>query len=264
MLKPLKIWKNGRKEKMSSIQTCLGILSIHLMLMLSCDSPSTEVEIIVPKYQKDTIVKIPIQIPPFEKNDSSIAVDSILIKRYKNYSFKAKKTSPLNAYQKQLTQKLIDAKTPKEYTNQPPLADTMMDVNGDGYLDLILEYYGLMGTGDKYFHDIYLYHPQKGKYIDSVSLMNPSYYPEKGEITAIYIPHGGASGAKYRWYNYRLDTIEIFLDQMNSIGDSLFSHSYLENRLKGKVTLRTYYRGRFIPKEYQNYLHFSKNMLPDF
>lgn len=73
----------------------------------------------------------------------------------------------------------------------------LLDMNADGYNDLILEYYRPSGVGEKNRVDIYFYDHHRNKFLtEAFSLDNPSYYQDE-RITSYYYGSGGGYACTY-------------------------------------------------------------------
>ena len=85
-----------------------------------------------------------------------------------------------------------------------------IDLNYDGYNDLIIYYYNEKSLRQNL---VYFYSPLDGSFIYNnqlSNLNNPSFFIEKKQITGFYISTGGGNGIKLKWINNTWDTIETF------------------------------------------------------
>ncbi len=89
--------------------------------------------------------------------------------------------------------------------------DTLIDLNGDQLKDILIEYYGLAGSGEKNRIKAYLFDRSSKKFIASAQLeniVNPSFYLDKKIVVGYYVANGGGSATKFRWKGSVLDTLE--------------------------------------------------------
>lgn len=140
-------------------------------------------------------------------------------------------------------------------SNEIPIyaKDTLIDLNGDGFKDLLIEYYGASGTGVKNRIDAYLYDNsrKKLKRCDVLSyLANPTFYFNRKIVVGYYLGNGGGSATKLKWNGLQLDTLEhIDIDVIRKDGRTSFkliSVDYLTQR-KSFKTLET----MDLPEEYK-------------
>jgi hypothetical protein len=83
------------------------------------------------------------------------------------------------------------------------------DMNGDGHKDFVVEGYGMAGTGEKYFNDVYLWnsHGRKFDYIEGLGT-NPYFHSKQGIVTCYYNPLGVWTAEKYRLNWNKLELLE--------------------------------------------------------
>lgn len=83
------------------------------------------------------------------------------------------------------------------------------DMNGDGHKDFVIESYGMAGTGEKYFNEVYLWNPRRSEfdYIEGLG-KNPHFHTKKGVVTCYYNPLGIWSAEKYRLNWNKLEPLE--------------------------------------------------------
>lgn len=130
--------------------------------------------------------------------------------------------------------------------------DTIIDVNGDGYLDLILESYAGAGFGTKYLHSLYLFNPKTKLYTSSFeSFLNVAFFPETKIFTSTYFGEGFISGKKYKWEGLKFMQIEAV-----SMED--YQSCEIKNILEEK-TLLVKNCSKCFPKEYLSYLTLDDN-----
>ncbi|WP_162902816.1 hypothetical protein [Taibaiella koreensis] len=87
--------------------------------------------------------------------------------------------------------------------------DSLIDMNGDGYKDLLVECYGASGTGFKYGATIFLFDRRKNQFRHQrINLPNPTFYFDRKIITAYYVGLGGGYAYTLQWKGAHLDTLE--------------------------------------------------------
>jgi hypothetical protein len=136
--------------------------------------------------------------------------------------------------------------------------DTLIDLNRDGYKDLLIEYYGLAGTGLKNRVIVYLYDNSRKnfRHCGQVSnLANPTFFLDKKMVAGYYVANGGGGATKLRWKGLRLDTLEyIEIDVINKGSETRFE-LIVFNYLTKKRTYQALNMMQ-LPKEY-NYLRYE-------
>jgi len=131
--------------------------------------------------------------------------------------------------------------------------DTLIDLNGDRYKDILIEYYGASGTGLKNRIQVFLFDPFRNKFKESEqlsNLANPTFYFNKKIITGYYVANGGGYATKMKWDHSKFDTLEyIDIEVNNSVKDhpvfTLSSYNYVTKKRQVK-TLSV----MDLPKEY--------------
>jgi hypothetical protein len=103
-------------------------------------------------------------------------------------------------------------------------SDTLIDLNGDGYADILIEYYGLSGTGIKNRIEAHLYDKKTGKFVyheQLSSIINPTFYFFDREVTGYYVSISTGNAERLQWTddNLTLDTLEQFRLNIKSAGD---------------------------------------------
>src|SRR5437868_271333 len=72
--------------------------------------------------------------------------------------------------------------------------DTLIDLNGDNFKDILIEYYGLAGSGEKNRIKVYLYNNFSKRFSECEQLSflaNPTFYFDKKIVTGYYVANGG-------------------------------------------------------------------------
>lgn len=89
--------------------------------------------------------------------------------------------------------------------------DTLIDLNGDDFLDILIEYYGRSGTGLKNRVSVYLYDHSTKKFTHCEqldALATPTFYKNEKIVAGYYLGNGGGHATKLTWNKLRLDTLE--------------------------------------------------------
>gem|GEM_PF-4574847 len=130
--------------------------------------------------------------------------------------------------------------------------DTLIDMNGDGQLDLLIEYYGASGTGLKNGAVIILFNTSTRRFMyeNTIDLPNPTFYFNTNTIVSYYIGNGGGDATKFRWNGYRLDTLEYIDVDIQSASDEFLMTSVIHDYKTGRTSTVTSDRVR-LPAEYK-------------
>jgi hypothetical protein len=99
-----------------------------------------------------------------------------------------------------------------EYVN-----DTIMDVNGDGRKDFVVEWYGTSGCCLKGFSKVYLLRDDMKSFSDQFEFINPTFSPKEHIVRGVNYGHAGYTDMyKYKWTGERVDTIEYVSYQLDN------------------------------------------------
>lgn len=99
-----------------------------------------------------------------------------------------------------------------EYVN-----DTIMDINGDGRKDFVVNWYGVNGCCLKGFSIVYLLREDMKSFSDQFQFINPSFSPKEHMVRGVNYGHAGyTSMYKYQWTGERVDTIEYVSYQLDN------------------------------------------------
>ena len=98
-------------------------------------------------------------------------------------------------------------------------SDTIMDINGDGLKDFVVNWYGSNGCCLKAFTDIYLQRPDRQAFSGMFEFINPTFSPKEGVIRGVGYGHPGQTEMyKYKWNGERVDTLETVEYQKDTDG----------------------------------------------
>lgn len=102
--------------------------------------------------------------------------------------------------------------------------DTLIDVNGDGVEELIIEHYGVAGSGLKYRMDVYHLNDSACKFILNEEINNVANITFNGDyINGFYIGNGGGEASKYKWNGNNAILIEKYvINILNENSDSIW------------------------------------------
>ncbi len=131
--------------------------------------------------------------------------------------------------------------------------DTLIDLNSDGYVDYLNEYYGESGSGEKNRIEVFLYNSKKHDFLrDSLlcCLYNPLFDFKNNRITELYITSESGYYAEYKWVKKKLEKlIEINTEiQMN---DTIFYYNVEEINYKSGEKKK--YTLKHLPQKITNY-----------
>jgi len=131
--------------------------------------------------------------------------------------------------------------------------DTLIDINGDKQLDLLIEFYAASGTGLKNGTLIYLYDKSaKIFWNEPISLPNPTFNFNNYTIVSYYVGNGGGFATELKWRGYRLDTLESIDIDITTTDNKLKVESIIRNYKTGKE-FRTVTNEVKLPKKYNYY-----------
>lgn len=89
------------------------------------------------------------------------------------------------------------------------ITDTLKDVNGDRYNDLLINWISSAGCCLRNYYNVYLYLPNNGGFTSEYGFMNPTFSPKELTILGIEYGHPEEIGLyKYKWNKLKIDTIE--------------------------------------------------------
>ena len=101
-----------------------------------------------------------------------------------------------------------------EYMN-----DTIRDINGDGFNDFVINWYGSNGCCLKAFSNIYLLRPDKKTFSHNFEFINPTFSPREKIIRGVCYGHPGETEMyKYKWNGEKVDTLEYVYYDKNPKG----------------------------------------------
>jgi hypothetical protein len=97
--------------------------------------------------------------------------------------------------------------------------DTIVDVNGDGLKDFVVNGYGANGCCLKAFDDVYLAREDHKTFSKSFQFLNPTFSPLEKIIRGVcYGFAGETSMYKYKWNGERVDTLEYISYEKDEYG----------------------------------------------
>lgn len=101
-----------------------------------------------------------------------------------------------------------------EYMN-----DTIRDINGDGFNDFVVNWYGSNGCCLKAFSNIYLLRSDQKTFSDNFEFINPTFSPKEKIIRGVCYGHPGETEMyKYKWIAEKVDTLEYISYQKSDKG----------------------------------------------
>lgn len=106
-----------------------------------------------------------------------------------------------------------------EQWNLEYMNDTIRDINGDGYNDFVVNWYGSNGCCLKAFSNVYLLRPNKRTFSDKFEFINPTFSPKEKIIRGVGYGHPSETEMyKYKWNGEKVDTLEYVSYQKNDNG----------------------------------------------
>jgi hypothetical protein len=131
--------------------------------------------------------------------------------------------------------------------------DTLRDVNGDGFKDLLIHSYSSCGSAMRNAINGYIYLPKTGYFTRCFDFFNPQFYPDKKlyyEIGYGHPPYLNLS--KYKWIHNRAILVESLE----------YANTFYENKIKNSLQLSRNdkskpIRLKDVPIEYKNLNYFN-------
>lgn len=98
--------------------------------------------------------------------------------------------------------------------------DTIWDINGDGFKDFVVNWYGATGCCLKGFSDVYLLRQNKKDFTDQFEFINPTFAPDEKIVRGVCYGHPGETPLyKYKWNQYKVDTLEYVYFEKDENGN---------------------------------------------
>lgn len=120
--------------------------------------------------------------------------------------------------------------------------DTIRDVNGDGRLDLLRNWYPASGCCLRDISDVYL-QKRDGSFTSKREFINPVFFPKEKAIRGLCYGHFPAH-YKYKWRGYEVDTVE-FIHCPRTVDGVWYRNKSMHNPQPG-TTLKD------LPREYKD------------
>nr|WP_067054455.1 hypothetical protein [Mucilaginibacter sp. L294] len=126
------------------------------------------------------------------------------------------------------------------------VADTIRDVNGDGFKDFISITYSSSGCCARSYNNVSLYEPAQGAFSKSYFFINPDFFPKEKVIRGVNYGHPGEVPLyKYKWNGANIDTVEYIYP-----ADTLKKKFYLVHHYGDKDNPQKRKTLSAVPKEY--------------
>lgn len=101
-----------------------------------------------------------------------------------------------------------------EYTG-----DTIVDINGDGNKDFVVNWYGSTGCCLKAHAEVYLIRPELDSFSKAAHFINPTFSANEKVIRGVCYGHPGETELyKYKWSGERIDTLEYVAYELDEKG----------------------------------------------
>ncbi len=115
--------------------------------------------------------------------------------------------------------------------------DSLIDINGDGYADIIIEFYYNSGSGLKNGADLIMYDTVK-KDFDArhiIRLVNPTFYFSQHRVVSYYVASGGGEAKKHHWHGIKLRLLENIVVDADNQKPLPFTFTK-KDHITGKIT----------------------------
>lgn len=157
----------------------------------------------------------------------------------------------------------IDTILEKKYT-EGYSTDTIRDVNGDNYLDVLTSFYSPSGCCLRDLVTVRLYNPKSKRFEDGIELMNPTFIEEENLILGLMYGHSGETPMyKGRWKELKYETIEYIYPEKKSNERYILVNAKSNLSKKIAMTNQNNYISA-LPEEYMKleaidwFLHYQK------
>jgi hypothetical protein len=128
---------------------------------------------------------------------------------------------------------------------RPILDDSIVDINGDKYKDIVFHWYPMSGCCRADVYDVYLYKSNADKITGAYSFINPTFYPKEKVIRGVmYGQPGNTELYKYKWNGLAVDTIEYIVHEKPNAKTYYKRHGVYDTTQQVKL--------KNIPAEYRN------------
>lgn len=145
-----------------------------------------------------------------------------------------------------------------EYTG-----DTIRDINGDGFKDFVVNWYGSTGCCLKGFSNVYLQRADKKSFSSDFEFINPTFSPKEHVIRGVCYGHPGETEIyKYKWNREAVDTLEYIYYEKSDKGEKT-GKLLVSNKLPYSDNHKVLKRLSYIPAEYnkiEGYDWFTGNL----
>ena len=126
-------------------------------------------------------------------------------------------------------------------------SDSIGDINGDGFKDLAVYWYGVNGCCMRHTYDIFVYNPSDGSFGEPQHFLNPTFAPSGKVVRGVGYGHPGQTYLyKYIWRGSSANLVEeIFPDEKKK-------DHYLRKVFKSEKIVLGKEKIKKLPKEYVN------------
>lgn len=107
-----------------------------------------------------------------------------------------------------------------EQGNMTYVNDTIRDINGDGFNDFVVNWYGSSGCCLKAFSNVYLLRSNKKTFSINFEFINPTFSPKEKIIRGVCYGHPSDTEMyKYKWNGEIVDTLEYIFYEKDEKGN---------------------------------------------
>lgn len=134
-----------------------------------------------------------------------------------------------------------------EYTG-----DTLVDINGDGLKDFVVNWYGSTGCCLKAHAEVYMISSELNSFSGATRFINPTFSANEQVIRGVCYGHPGETELyKYKWSGEKIDTLEYVAYELDEKGKRT-GKIIISNQYPGHNDYKIIRKANVVPKEYRS------------